>query len=223
VKILVVGSSPLPAKLLNALQTEYALTVNSLSKKVLNLLADNQYDLVLVWSDQLTFLTIKKFLKLLYRRFPDLKVLILGKTYTSPQRAALLMMGVKDCVSGKICPEELIAKIKIVVRNGDYSPGKRVFRYQDFSFDFRKNSASHQGKPVELNKKEIMILRLLIKRKNTVLTKQTIYRQIWENIDLPNSNSLEVHISSIRRKIGPPFADRFIETVSGMGYRLNAD
>jgi len=218
-KILVVGVSPLPAILQQALTKRCLITTCSPKDNLLSIIATKEYDCLLIWSEQISYLTLKKIVKHLLARFPSLKILVCGQTYSSPARAMMLMLGVKDCIAGRICPDELIAKLALVCQNGQ-AEQKTIFTKEDFAFDFTQDLASYRGVPIPLNKKESLILGALLRRRNSVLTKQLLYNLVWSSASPPTSNSLEVYISSLRRKVEKPFGLKLIESVKGVGYRV---
>lgn len=219
-KLLVVGMSPLPLRFYQALKNKYEVAVRSLNHNSATQLATNRFGLLIIWSDKLSYLTVKKLLQHLFIRFPKLKVLILGDIFSSPERAELLMLGVKDCVAQSICPEELLAKIGMTVQIDQENSATNPFNFGKFSFNFLKNLACWQTIPIPLNKKETLLLRTLIQHPNTLLSKHFLYDLIWDSARVPSSNSLEVYVSSLRRKIEKPFGLKLIETVKGVGYRM---
>ena len=221
-KILVVGSSPLPRGLSGALRSQYEIDVSNLDKRLFFKIANNNYSLILIWSQDISFLKLKKILEFLYRRFSSLNILVCGSTYHSPQRASILLTGVKDCIAGGVEAEELLAKIQIITQPTNGFKRKQ-FKKQHFSFDFNQNIASYRGVFIPLNKKEASILHCLLNQVDNIVLRKTLYNSAWNSPTLPNSNSLDVHISSIRRKIEKPHNIHLIESVKGMGYRVKSD
>ena len=132
----------------------------------------------------------------------------------------ILMTGVKDCVAGTISPEELMAKLTIIAHHDPTAIQSTLFTEGNFTFDFVQNVASYRGVVIPLNKKETLILSALLHRRNSILSKQMLYNLIWESAATPSSNSLEVYMSSLRRKIEKPFGLKLIESVKGVGYRI---
>src|SRR3989304_3809520 len=98
-KILVVGMSPMPKELYQVLADVHDVAVHPLKHNLLFHLATAHYDCILIWSEKISYLMLKKVLQHLYGRFPSLKILVFGCAFSSPQRAAILLTGVKDCVT----------------------------------------------------------------------------------------------------------------------------
>lgn len=221
-KILVVGTSPLPRGLAAALQSQHQVETSQLGRRLFLKIASQQSDLVLIWAKELSFLKLNKILEFLYTRFPQLNILICGATFTSPQRANILMAGVKDCLSDQVCEAELLAKIQLVGGNSLGFKHKQ-FMKQGFTFDFQQNTASYRGAFIPLNRKETAILHCLLDQADNIVLRNTLYNSVWSSPTLPQSNSLDVHISSIRRKIEKPYDLQLIEAVKGVGYRVKSN
>lgn len=219
-KILVVGMSPLPIELEEALASKCVVTTCTLRQNLLFQIATQQFDCVLIWSEKISYLILKKIVKHLLGRFPSLKILVCGCAYSSPERAMILMEGVKDCVASSIGAAELIAKVTIIAQSDQAVDHKAVFTAGDFSFNFIQNLASYRGVVIPLNRKESLMLNTLLRHRNNILSKQMLYDLIWDSASTPTSNSLEVYVSSLRRKIEKPFGLKLIETVKGVGYRV---
>ena len=235
VKIIVAGSSPLPNKLSQALRVQHEVDESDLGRQFLFQLAKQQHPLVLLWAKNLPFFRLKKILQFIQKRFPKVTVLIACANYDSPQRAMILMDGAKDCVSGRACADELLARISIIAQDFNDSNGfnsadgfsgfatNKPFLKRHFTFDFSQNSASYRGAFIPLNRKESLILRCLLRRPNTIIPRKILYNSAWDSPLLPASNSLDVHVSSIRRKIEKPYGIKLIEAVKGQGYRARSD
>ena len=77
------------------------------------------------------------------------------------------------------------------------------------------------GEPVQLTYKEFMLLKLLMEGKGSVLTRSVLMDKIWDLSAVRENRTLDVHIRTLRAKLGT--AGRYIETVRGVGYRMNGE
>ena len=75
--------------------------------------------------------------------------------------------------------------------------------------------------PVELTKHEFRILELLVKNPARAFTKQSIYEYVWDDSYLGEDKTINVHISNIRKKLKAVTTTDYIETVWGIGFKLN--
>jgi DNA-binding response OmpR family regulator len=215
-KVLVVGMSPLPWKFYQALQSKYFLHVRSVQKPFLSAIAKQKYDATIIWSEKLSPLYTKKLITHLHLEFPALKTLVLGNHLSSPQRAELLQAGAKDCMSDAVCVQELLARVHNA-QDDRQSTTATVFSYGGFEFKFKEKLASFGHTLIPLNKKEIRLLSVLLQKPNQVVSSSALYAVVW-NGSPPASNSLEVYMSNLRRKLEKPFGLRLFTTFKGRGY-----
>jgi two-component system OmpR family response regulator len=76
------------------------------------------------------------------------------------------------------------------------------------------------SRPINLRHKEYAILDYLIKNAGSIVSRKRLVKQIWRNSKRPWSNSVDVHIKTLRDKIDKPFDKQLITTIHGVGYRL---
>lgn len=126
--------------------------------------------------------------------------------------------GADDYLVKPFEPEELSARLRAVVRR-TVSPGAALLKVGDASIDLAAHTASRAGVPVDLTAREWSVLQALCHRAGRVVMKADLERLTVGFDASVSSNALEVHVSSLRRKLGRGL----IETVRGMGYRLAAE
>ena len=135
-----------------------------------------------------------------------------------------LELGASDYVTKPFSPRVLTARIKAVLRRGDEEDGDDVtLRVNDLTIHPGRHQVVVAGKPAELTATEFRILHYLAKRPGWVFTRQQIVDaaqgdDVFVNDRFVTDRSVDVHIVSLRRKLGPCGA--YIETVRGVGYRL---
>lgn len=115
----------------------------------------------------------------------------------------------------------LLARIRALLRRGP-SRTRPVLRHGDLRLDPAAHRCWRAGRDIELTPREFAILRYLLSRGGEVVTKQDILDHVWGDYDLDHRNVVEVHVSSLRRKIAQPGTGSPIETVRGVGYQLTA-
>ena len=94
-------------------------------------------------------------------------------------------------------------------------------RMKDIIVDVRRMSVHLAGRRIELTKTEFDLLTTLIRSGGAVLTRQEMMEQVWGENYFGGSNSIDVHIKSLRQKLGDdPRSPRYIVTVRGVGYLL---
>jgi len=96
----------------------------------------------------------------------------------------------------------------------------RVLKYGDLEFDLNQRKITRAGRTIRLSGKETALLEYFMRNPERVLARQTLVEKIWDDSYQPVSNAIDVHVSSLRKKIDRDFEEAFIHTVVGAGYRF---
>jgi two-component system copper resistance phosphate regulon response regulator CusR len=135
-----------------------------------------------------------------------------------PERVAGLDSGADDYLCKPFAFEELLARVRALVRRRDGHSSNTLI-YQDLTLDLTTHQTLRAGQELELTAKEQALLVLFLRHPGEVLSRTRIYEQVWDDRYDGISNTLEVHIMELRRKLeqaGP----RLIHTLRGRGYRF---
>jgi DNA-binding response OmpR family regulator len=136
-------------------------------------------------------------------------------------RVVGLELGADDYVVKPFGLRELIARIHAVMRRaGERGPASEpdpVIRVGPLAIDRRAHRASLGGEPLALTPKEYDLLALLATDPGAALERRRILEEVWGSRWYGPSKTIDVHVSSLRRKLGDP---GWIETVRGVGFRL---
>jgi two-component system response regulator MprA len=140
---------------------------------------------------------------------------------TVGDRVEGLDAGADDYVTKPFALDELLARIRALLRRsaGDVSS---VIKYEDLVIDPGARSAVRNGRDLALTKTEFDLLLLLARVPGIVLDRDTIYEEIWGIDFLTSSNSLDVYVGYLRRKMEANGEPRLLHTVRGVGYVLRA-
>jgi DNA-binding response OmpR family regulator len=98
-----------------------------------------------------------------------------------------------------------------------------VLRVGDLEIDPAAHDVRRAGTAVQLTPREFSILEFLARHVGEVRAKSEILEHLWDFAFAGDSNVVEVHVASLRRKIDKPFGRHAIETIRGVGYRLAAN
>lgn len=133
-----------------------------------------------------------------------------------------LRLGADDYMTKPFSFEELLARIETVMRRSSVKREEDpCLRAGAMEFNRESLQVTVEGTPVHLTAKELAILELLMSKPGTLLSRERILSNVWGlNMD-PLTNIVDVYIGKIRKKVDPPTGPSLIETVRGMGYRLN--
>ena len=135
-----------------------------------------------------------------------------------------LELGADDYVTKPFSAAELAARVRAVLRRstaagGDASEG--VLEVGDLRVDLDRQIATRSGEPVDLTVKEFELLRVLVENAGKLVRRETLMSQVWDPNWWGSTKTLDVHVSSLRRKLGDDPGDpRYIHTVRGVGFRF---
>ena len=143
-------------------------------------------------------------------------VLFLTARDAVEQRVQGLNAGADDYLCKPFDFAELLARVHALLRRRPGNVGTRL-EYQDLVMDLTTQRVERGGQPLDLTAKEHALLLFFMRHPGDVLSRTRIYEQVWEESFDGLSNTLEVHVMELRRKLeahGP----RLIQTVRGRGY-----
>jgi two-component system response regulator QseB len=142
-------------------------------------------------------------------------VLILSARDATQDRVRGLDLGADDYLVKPFELEELLARIRALERRRAASPSNTLV-HGDLSLDLSAMTVSWKGAPVELARREWMLLRLLMENPQRVFNRDQIGDTLYGWGEGADSNAVDVHVHHLRRKLSP----QLIQTVRGVGYRI---
>ncbi len=128
-----------------------------------------------------------------------------------------LELGADDYVVKPFGLRELIARIHAVTRRNQPAPAAGPLRVGALEVDVRTHRALLDGAELALTAKEFDLLAALAAEPGAAVTRQQLLRQVWDTDWYGQTKTIDVHVGSLRRKLGDP---GWIETVRGVGFRL---
>jgi two-component system, OmpR family, response regulator MprA len=148
-------------------------------------------------------------------------ILMLTARSAVDERVEGLEAGADDYLAKPFAVVELIARVRALLRRT--TAGEDVLRYADLELDRQERHARRAGRQLDLTKIEFSLLELLMSHPRKVLSRDTIFWQVWGYDLAYASNSLEVFVGNLRRKTETHGGTRLIHTVRGVGYVLRED
>lgn len=151
---------------------------------------------------------------------PQLLILMLTARSRLEDKVAGLDLGADDYLVKPFHFEELVARIRALMRR-DLRVREPILCVGDLKYDTASQTAWRGKRRLELTRKELAILEYLMRHPGEVISQEELIEHVWgEEVNLFTS-SVRTHIHSLRRKLGDTTErPRFIETVTGQGYRL---
>ena len=155
----------------------------------------------------------------LRRRCIDTPVIMLTALSGTDDKVAGLDAGADDYLTKPFEFDELLARIRAMLRRGEASEG-RTLECDDLVLDLYTRVAKRGEMEHELSNKEFGLLEYLMRNPNRVLSRAQITQKVWDMNYEPGSNVIDVYISSLRKKIDRGFDTELIHTIKGAGYRF---
>ena len=149
-------------------------------------------------------------------------VLVLTARHSLGDRVAGLDAGADDYVVKPFALEELLARLRALLRRTSSDNGGSLLTLDTLSLDRRTRTASRDGCAIDLTRTEFQLLELLLLNAGQVLTRDVIFDRVWGYDFETGSNSLDVYIGYLRRKTEDGGGSRLIHTVRGVGYIVRA-
>jgi two-component system, OmpR family, response regulator MprA len=147
-------------------------------------------------------------------------ILMLTARDSVGDRVAGLDAGADDYLVKPFALEELLARVRALLRRTDPAARGGVLRFADLELDPATHEVRRGDRLVELTRTEFHLLELFLRNPRQVLTRSLIFERVWGYDFGPTSNSLDVYVGYLRRKTEAVGEPRLIQTVRGVGYAL---
>lgn len=155
------------------------------------------------------------------RAMSEVPIIMLTARQSVPDRVAGLDGGADDYVSKPFAIEELLARIRVLLRRSRPTlSNEDVVAAADIRLNASTREVERSGKEITLTAREFDLLEMLMRNKNHVLTREQIMETVWGYDFTGETNVLDVYIRYLRNKVDVPFQTPLIQTVRGVGYIL---
>ncbi|MCU6761150.1 Response regulator ArlR [uncultured Roseburia sp.] len=153
----------------------------------------------------------------------NIPVIIISAKVDIHDKVKLLLQGAADYMTKPFDIQELLARITVQLRKQNLPAAARTLEYKEIRLDLTTYQVFVNQTEIHLTKTEYAILKQLLQNPNQVITKSQILDAISEDTPDCVENSLKVHISNLRKKLRTVQKKDYIESVWGIGFKLNAD
>lgn len=158
------------------------------------------------------------------RRDPELPIIFISAKSEEIDRVVGLELGADDFIQKPFGVREVIARIRAVTRRCLRRPGRAEkegpFHFGDLEVQPAELRAYRGRRTIDLSLRDVKILTALHTRKGQVVDRETFFTECWGLEHMPNSRTLDQHISKLRKRVEPdPKNPTLIRTVHGVGYR----
>jgi two-component system, OmpR family, KDP operon response regulator KdpE len=155
------------------------------------------------------------------RSASDVPIIVLISSDTELEKVTALDAGADDCVVTPFCVQELLARVRALLRRAGFTENPRTFESGGLRIDFDQRTVSVRGTTIRLTPKEFELLRILVANRGKPLRHRRLLQAIWGSNYGDERQYLRVFISQLRKKIEPdPSRPVFICTHPWVGYRF---
>ena len=200
----------------------YSVDVEHDGATGLNRLIEGDYDLVIldVMLPKLDGLEVMKEIR---QRRVNLPVLLLTAKVSLADKVAGLDLGADDYLTKPFAFEELLARVRALLRRGAGVAASPILAIADLRLDPVTREVTRGSKRIDLTPKEYALLEFLLRRREQVLSRVVIAQHVWGvNYDT-FTNVIDVYVNYLRKKIDSGFEPKLIHTVRGAGYVLKEE
>ena len=158
------------------------------------------------------------------RRTPDwrdLPVIMLTARGGEGDRVRGLDSGADDYVVKPFSPNELIARLRAVIRRARPAATAEILRFSDLAVDLSAHKVSRDGKPIHLGPTEFRLLRFLMERPGRVFSREQLLDAVWGRDAEVELRTVDVHIRRLRKALNGSGRSDVIRTVRAAGYALD--
>ena len=134
-----------------------------------------------------------------------------------------LELGADDYVTKPFSAAELVARLRAVLRRTEAPPPteQQVLEAGDVRVDLDRRLVTRGDQAVDLTVKEFELLRVLLENAGRLVRREALMSEVWDANWWGSTKTLDVHVSSLRRKLGDePSTPRYIHTIRGVGFRF---
>jgi DNA-binding response OmpR family regulator len=219
--LLVEDDSALRAALVHALSGRYALRLAATAAEAMRILATVPVDLVVLdlgLPDLDGGVAIR-----MIRGFTAVPVIVATARRGEASIIQLLNAGADDYLVKPFSAGQLTARINALLRRAAPQQRDRTILVGELSIDLGTRTVSFAGEGLELTRREFDLLAYLAQHEGKVVSRQRLLENVWSNSERGNDQTLDVHLSWLRRKLGESAArPRYLHTVRGVGIKLVA-
>lgn len=155
-------------------------------------------------------------------------VIVISAKTELDTRLNAIQSGADDYITKPFDLNEVYVRIEAVLRRsegGEYvkTEESEILTANGVTYNISDNEVSFEGRPVKLTAKEMKLLLLFMQNPKKTFTKANLYKSVWEDEYIYEDNTINVHMSNLRKKLLDATDKEIIETVWGIGYRLKEE
>jgi two-component system, OmpR family, response regulator len=147
-------------------------------------------------------------------------ILVLSAIGGTADRIEGMRAGCDDYLAKPYAFAEVLARLEALARRADRALGSTILRVGDLEVDVPGRRASRNGKDIQLQHRELLLLAFLMRHAGQVVTRSMLLETAWNYDFEPRGNIIDMHVHRLRQKVDEGFAYPLIHTVLGAGYMI---
>ena len=200
----------------------YEITKAFDGRNGLELALSGRFDLILL-DIMLPYLSGMEVLRRIRREGHELPVIMLTARDSVIDKVSGLDSGADDYITKPFAIEELLARIRVILRKNQTKSTPATLCVGAVSMDVERHEVIVSGKIVDLTRREFDLLQHLLEHKGKVLSRESLLDSVWGFDFVGETNSVDVYIRFLRSKIDEQFGLKLIHTVRGVGYVIREE
>lgn len=157
----------------------------------------------------------------------NLPIIVLSAKAALENKVELITMGADDYITKPFEPQEVLVRVMAMLRRTGMTEAKQQndekseYHYKNMILNTESRTVSVKGVEIALTPHEYEILLLLLQQPEKVFSRDALYKKVWSSGYLGEDNTVNVHISNIRKKLAVVDAEEeYIKTVWGIGFKM---
>jgi two-component system, OmpR family, KDP operon response regulator KdpE len=155
------------------------------------------------------------------REWSEMPIIVLSAVGEEEEKVRALAAGADDYVTKPFGPNELMARLRAVMRRvpgGDEEPTVEIGA---LTVDLAAHTVTRDGEEIHLTPTEFQLLRALVRNRGRLMTHRALLTEVWGPAWANDTATLRTHVANLRRKVEPAGGERLIRTDPGVGYRIS--
>ncbi len=203
----------------------YAIDTTMSGQSAIHMAKSNDYDIIISefnFSDRDGFCICGEIRNYNHDRRSRVPMIMTTTNSDTAHIIEALNCGYDDCMKKPFLFDELYARIQALLRRPNLAP-RSVLMIDNLVLDTNTQRIVRNNKPIYLTKKEFSLLEFLLQHKGCVVSRNTISEKIWDIHCDALSNTIEMHVLNLRRKIDLPGYIPLIYNIPGRGYKIDTE
>ena len=209
----------------NLKKEEYDIEVAVNGTEALNIIREIKFDLILLdlMLPEIDGLEVCKEIRR-NEETSDIPVMMITAKGEEFDKVLGLELGADDYITKPFSIRELMARVKALLRRSNVKKEENIIKFGDVVVNFKTREVTKGTQNVELTLKEFELLKLLIKNKGNILTRELLLDKIWGYEYIGETRTVDVHIRHLRKKIESDDKNpQYIQTIRGVGYKFTSN